>query len=434
MQTDRLPKIAFIISLCAIAFLYGFAAHGFGWFPASFIERAWQQARALEDTRPAFISTPRVYDRSGVRAPQQGEMQPGVTLVSTIWPDYGWKPGLALLDREGNFLHRWKADATEIFQDTTTLKGKRLSERSVHGSHLFPNGDVLAVFPYIGIARLDACGEIEWTVKQGIHHSVTKAADGSFWTVGVTEDSTLSSSRYPDGYPGLEGPIWHDLLIRLSPDGEVLQTVKILDVLYRNGLERYIFKSGHENTKDVTHTNDVEPLRPSMADEYPQFEAGDLVVSLRREDLVFVVDPDSWDVKWHAADPFIGQHDPDFIGDGWIGVFDNRTDGTERGTALGGSRIVAVEPATDSVRVLFPTSESEPFYTSAIGKWQMLENGNMLLAEGYAGRAVEVDSKGETVWEWVAPAYDENSVPEVTEATRYGLTPEEISRWPCSDR
>jgi hypothetical protein len=81
-------------------------------------------------------------------------------------------------------------------------------------------------------------------------------------------------------------------------------------------------------------------------------------------------DPESLDVKWHASDPFIAQHDPDFIGDGWIAVFDNQDDGTGRGSLLGGSRIVAVQPHTDSTKVLFPTEHSEPFTPPARDAWR----------------------------------------------------------------
>ena len=73
------------------------------------------------------------------------------------------------------------------------------------------------------------------------------------------------------------------------------------------------------------------PLSASMADQYPLFDAGDLVVSLRHIDAVFVLDPGTREVKWSAHEPFMRQHDPDFIGEGWISVFDNRNEATSRG-------------------------------------------------------------------------------------------------------
>lgn len=159
---------------------------------------------------------------------------------------------------------------------------------------------------------------------------------------------------------------------------------------------------------------------------------GDLLVSLRTPSLVFVVDPTSLEVKWTASTPFLHQHDPDFLGDGWIGVFDNNQDPTPRGTMLGGSRIVALSLNTDSMKTLFPTARSEPFYTATAGHWQTLDNGNYLLTEARAGRVVEVAPSGRTVWEWIHPPYDDARVPFVMNGARHDLTRADVADWACA--
>jgi hypothetical protein len=186
---------------------------------------------------------------------------------------------------------------------------------------------------------------------------------------------------------------------------------------------------------DPTHLNDIEALPDSLADQYPLFEAGDLLVSLRELDMIFVMDPVSKRVKWNSTGPQIRQHDPDFIGNGWIAIFDNRQDGTDRGTMLGGSRVIALQPGTDSLKILFPTSHSEPFYTEQRGKWQLLENGNMLLTEEEVGRVVEVAPDGSTVWEWIVEPvehFGRSRIPAVTNASRIDLGRDEIATWPCA--
>jgi hypothetical protein len=300
-----------------------------------------------------------------------------------------------------------------------------------------PNGDILLNLDYVGLARLDACGNTLWTLDEGNHHSIARAEDGSFWIPGMSSERRATTSQYPDGFPGISQPVWFDRILRVSEGGDILKDINLLDVLYANDLERYLVKAlgafpGDRVRDDPVHLNDVEPLSASMADEYPLFEAGDLVVSLRYPSLVFVFDPETSEVKWHASEPFLHQHDPDFIGGGWIGVFDNNKDITRRGTMLGGSRIVNVQPHTGSVEVRFPTPHSEPFYTDKQGKWQELSNGNMLLAETRAGRVVEVDSSGRTVWEWVNDPYKETRIPVVAQATRHDITPAEVASWPCS--
>lgn len=453
MHLPSFDKVAFVLSIAVFAFLYGIATQAFGWFPSDLVQRAWNQAEAVSPVSTSYLTgsagtsresyewtSPRVHDWSGVRIEQPNKIQPGVTLVSSAWSHSNkWSPGIRLLDQDGTVLHEWRIQPEEIFSDTAASPKGPLSTTDLHGSHLFPNGDVLVNVEYVGAVRLDACSGTVWkNSRYNYHHSVARDTDGSFWMPGVRRDVPARSDAFPDGYPGLEGPIHRSMIVHMSSDGEVLDTINVLDVLYKNNLERHLPHAlfhrdqGFSYSKDVLHMNDVEPLPDSLADQYPLFEAGDLAVSLKFLNLVFVLDPDSQRVKWHETHYFIGQHDPDFIGNGWIGVFDNNRDGTKRGTMLGGSRIVFVQPHSDSVRIAFPKKESDPLFTDVQGKWQKLSNGNLLLTEAKAGRAVEVDSVGRTVWEWAHKPSGETTVPEVAKAIRLNLDTDKVASWPCS--
>lgn len=439
---STLEKAGFVASLMVLAFLYGFAARWHGWFPNALLERASEQVTGLYVTwTPGPVArTDRVYDRSGVRVPDTGAVQPGLTLLQSSWNgEDGWTPGVRLIDRNGTVVHEWVLDQTTLFPDPPNGKGGVPARRSLHGSHLLPNGDLLVNLQYVGTARVDACGTVLWRAPMGGHHSIERAPDGAFWVPGMSPGLRSATERLPDGLPGLETPLYLDRIVRLAPDGAVLDSIDVLDVLYANDLERYLSKATQPRagtddpaTTDLTHMNDVEPLPPAMAADYPLFAAGDLLVSLRNLHLVFVVDPSTLEVKWHTSAPLIQQHDPDFIGDGWIGIFDNNEDFTARGTMLGGSRIVALQPHTDSTEVRFPTPHSEPFYTDIRGKWQALDNGNLLLTEGQAGRVVEVGPDGRTVWEWVHAPYDADHTVAVQQGARYDLTAADVASWPCS--
>lgn len=424
-------RLAFYLSLVCLSILYGYAANRLGWFPTDVLDRAYEQAGQLASP-PPFLSL-RVYHRQGARTVGGEGPAPGLRLVGSTWEgEDGWRPGLRLIDAAGEVHHAWSVDPKTVFEQTE--KRPELGNRAVdiQGSHLFANGDVLVNLEYLGTVRLDACSRVRWRLSGGGHHSIARAEDGTFWIPGVSPRPRTATPDHPDGPPGLERPVYHEYLRRVSPDGEVLDSIHVLDLLYENGLQRHIVKTSHGRPADVTHLNDIEPLPAEMAPEYPLFEAGDLVVSLRNLDLVLVVDPDTRRVKWHAAEPVLLQHDPDFIGDGWIGVFDNNHDLTERGTMLGGSRIVALRPHTSAKRILFPTDRSEPFYTDVRGKWQQLENGNLLLVESETGRVVEVAPDGRTLWEWIVAPYDDELVPYVTDAARVEITREQVSAWPCS--
>ncbi len=440
-------KVWFGLSLLVLAFGYGFASHAWGVFPKTFVETAWRQAywRVQAEKKNTPSLTDQIYDRKGWESSSPESMSPGMTLITSSWKkNEGWKVGPKLFDESGEIVHEWLFDRKKVF-GSGLVQRRDPESTDIQGSLLLSNGDVVVNLEYVGMARLNSCGKVLWTLTESNHHSIAHGRNGSFWVPGASQEKRSKSDQYPEGFPGLDGKkVWVDRILRVSGEGEILYDANVLDILYANGLERYIPKvlggkrpSPKKITSDVTHINDIEPLSPSMADEYPLFESGDLLVSARSLSLVFVVDPDTKEVKWHSSDPFVYQHDPDFIGGGWIGVFDNNYDLTsynspDRGTMLGGSRIVYIEPHTDSTKVQFPTQHSELLYTHVRGKWQGLNNGNMLLTEAQAGRAVEVNSEGRTVWEWIHKPTDNSKVPSVTKATRHDLTREEIASWPCS--
>lgn len=441
MSTSSLAKVWFVLSLTVLSFGYGFASHAWDLFPKSYVERAWRQALTLYglDKTTRQLAIPRVYDRHGVRGVQPQKTEPGMVLITSSWErneSDGLEPGAKLIDRDGRVLHEWHPDKRTLFPDSIGETRRDIAKTNFAGSYLFPNGDLILILEYIGAVRLDACGNVRWRLQEGAHHYLSRAGDGSFWMPGVSSSPQTTIPQHPDGIDGIDKPIWIDQVLHISSDGTVLDRVNVIDLLYKNDLERYIVKAygpyAEDVNRDPVHLNDVEPLGASMADEYPLFEAEDLLLSLRHPSLVLVFDPDSGRVKWHDSRPFIHQHDPDFTGEGWIGVFDNNDDLTKRGTMLGGSRVVALQPHTDSSRVRFPTQHSDPFYTSVQGQWEELGNGNLLLTESRAGRVVEVTPDGRTAWEWIHEPFGSSQVPVVTGASFEDLTRAQVKAWPCS--
>ena len=64
---------------------------------------------------------------------------------------------------------------------------------------------------------------------------------------------------------------------------------------------RLLPKFSRRTSGDLFHLNDVEALSNSIADQYPLFETGDLLISLRDLHLVFVMDPITEIVKWYTT-------------------------------------------------------------------------------------------------------------------------------------
>lgn len=432
---EKLLPLFFLMSAAFLSFLYGVSVGRFELFPYTFLSSSYNQfKRNFERPHQLF---PIRHLESGAKSHYPGETGPGLTLLTSYWRELDWKPGIRLIDAKGKVLHEWRTDPAEIWPTSpySDFKAgtKNVSSNYVHGSYLFENGDVLFNIEYMGLARISACGDIVWRLPYRTHHSIFRDESGDFWVSAMKwiEDTADGKERLAR-YPGLVPPVVEDFALKVSPDGEILQEISLLSALYKNGYEHLFWKIHRVFTEDVTHTNEIESLSASMADQYPLFDTGDLVVSMKAINSVFVLDPVTMEIKWLSIDLFLDQHDPEFIGDGWIAVFDNNWDGSPTGEYLGGSRIAATKPGTDYVRVLYPTERSKPFYTGAGGKFQILNNGNLLITEARAGRVFETDSLGRIVWEWVQEPYDDELVPEVLEGSRYDITPARVSQWKCN--
>lgn len=203
--------------------------------------------------------------------------------------------------------------------------------------------------------------------------------------------------------------------------------MSILDIIYDSDLVGMLFADGSvipggtgtRGHDDVTHINDIETLDRADASAFPRFEAGDIMVSMRILNAVVVIDRKTRRIKWSRIGPYIRQHDPDFLPNGRISVFDNRTDNAD-GTLLGGSRIIEVDIDSPEPVVVYDgaTPDGPRFYTEVRGKHQYLPNGNILLTEEGAGRALEVTPDGTTVWAYI-DRWDEERIVRLTEATRY---------------
>ena len=432
---ERIALFAFLAAILGGTWVAGALSARFGVFPYPAFNRVLNTLRDAVATPDRFHRA--VHDFEGVRITKPDRIAPGFTLITTYFPDKDWHAGIRLIDRDGKVVHDWNLDFSAI------LPGRQPQQDFVHGSQLLPNGDIIFNVAFAGLVRLDRCSNLVWQNEDiDAHHSVAPAADGGFWVSGnITRDDNAAGLEYLKQFQILNAPIYEDTFVKVSPEGEVLKEISSIDVLYRNNLQRLLTKMGRGKiaetgarkgfSGDIFHLNDIEELSPEMAAEYPLFEAGDIVVSLRQLHAVMVVDPDDLRVKWYTITATISQHDPDFIGDGWIGIFDNNLDLTRRGTVGGGTRILAVRPHTGEEKVLYPVGSAGPIYTDYGGKWQLLPNGNYLLTIAREGRALEVTAQGDTVWEWVTPRYGTEDIPEVLEATRYDIPAETIAGWTC---
>ncbi|MGC6486524.1 MAG: arylsulfotransferase family protein [Planctomycetota bacterium] len=432
---DLLPRVAFFAAALFFACLYGLIAARYDWFPNGVVKGALDEVERTDSDVDLSLHHvhPARHDLAGVAAYDEQERD-DVVLLTSFWPDDGDLPGLRLIDRSGATLHHWRVNPAEIWPESPhrdSVRGVFNDPTNyIHGAHLFANGDVLFNVEFMGLVRMNAAGEVLWTVDRRTHHSVAQAEDGSFWVCGMRWLETEAQRK--GRFDGLALPLVEDYALQVSPDGEVLQEVSVLEALFDAGLQHRIWRVGELRNGDVLHLNDVEPLPTAMAPDYPMFAAGDLLVSLRNIDTVLVVDPSTRAVKWSCHEPFLTQHDPDWIGGGWVSVYDNNNDGTRSGAPLGGSRLWRVRPATDEAELVYPPAEpatghERAFYSQQGGKAQQLPGGGWLVTEPQPGRVFEIDADGGTVWEWGHQRRGDGvSISEVLEGTSYRLTAAQV--------
>ena len=379
--SEKLPLFLFVFAVAFFPFCYGLAAGIWNLPPSQTALQAYYDARnlvlhwrndfELEPSRHLVEGYPERREAFAARRP--GALGGGNLLVSGLTPDAPTINGARLIDGEGEEIHFWPFDYAAIDPE-----GPPPWNVFQHGVAVLPDGSVIVNFDAGNrLARFGACGEVLWSVEGSFHHSATLAEDGTLWT--LRGDSLIQAS---------------------AENGEVLQEISIVEDLLMQGHHAILGLRSEENPEDEFefghdpfHGNHVEPLPAAFADAFPMFEAGDLLISLRNLNLVAVIGPESKKMKWWKIGPWHRQHDPHFAADGRILVYNNDMN-------FGPSQILAVDPASDEVEVLFEGSEEAPFYSWRRGKFQQLQDGRLLITESEHGRVFLVDAAGELVFEY----------------------------------
>ena len=412
----HLPFGCFVVAILCLCFAYGVAVGKWHLFPYGLLNAGLDSLRGLRNKPPHFIHPAR-YKGEGTVVCEPEQVFPGVTLIAGYLKDGDdWNLGIRLIDLNGKILHQWRIDPQDIWPESPhsdCVSGSRdvwMANPCIHGVLLLPCGDVIFNLDYVSLVRLNAHSEVVWKLPYRTHHSIFQDEDGKLWVCGTK----WREDRVPE-FPGLKPPLRDDIILKVSPEGVIEREISVLETLYQSGYHCLLFLSRSCSTGDVLHLNDVEVLSERKADAFGIFQAGDIMVSMRHINAVFVIDGETERIKWSMTYPFIDQHDPDFTEDGHITVFDNHLE------VFGGSRILRIDPSTREVEVLYGHRSNQYFFTFRCGKHQHLPNGNMLITEAQAGRLFEINANGEIVWSWIAPRWKKSKVAEILDGNRYSV-------------
>lgn len=253
-----------------------------------------------------------------------------------------------------------------------------------HGFDVMSDGSV--VYSHdggISLQRMDYCGSVAWAIDGKFHHSVTLSdREESVWTLLDEEVLEIWTETGE-----IKRRFSLEDVIAANPTHDIF-TIRMRD---DNGVGGNSRNKPDEWYNDPFHLNDVDPLPEKLADLFDGFAAGDLLLSARSLNLVFVLDPDTLEVKWWRSGAVRRQHDPDWSHTGEITVFDNRMNREY-------SRIASIAPTSYRTKTLFDGREND-FYSRIRGKHQVTAAGNLIVTSSQQGRFFEIDPNGEVVLE-----------------------------------
>lgn len=343
---------------------------------------------------------------------------PGFLLVSGYFVDVG-RPEIRLVDlADGTVRHVWAPAHADIAaaSEFDDLRPARRFEPQA--PMLMEDGGLVFLVNAGPLVRIGACSELEWVVDGEFHHSLERTLDGNL----VVPVNMRPKWQHPDFPVNFRD----DGMAIVTPDGEMIEKRSTIEMMHSAGLLG-LMHTNYGGEPDFAHINDIEVARETTR----SWRRGDMVMSFRHLNLVFLWRPETEEIVWWQSGPWLKQHDPDMHPDGSITIFSNDvvlewTDEMDRMLNVpmtGHSRVIRVTPATGEVKEVFTEAlRDNAIFTPTQGLHRMLEGGDVFIEETDFGRLTRVSADG-IVWSY----YNRNAeVAGVLNWSRF-LTAEEVA-------
>ncbi len=336
----------------------------------------------------AWVSSEDSNTKTGVTLHNAAKASPGINLYA---PNH--LAEAYLTDMNGKVLHKWvNRKSWEIWAHVA----------------LNENGDLLAIYKDKQLTRLAWDSSVIWRLRGRFHHDARFAKNGDVYALSRNDEIVI--------HHFLPVPILNDYVVVLSPTGQIKKKYSLFDSLKGyvgpgkiSNIYKHLLKPkrtlrlataiisrnpilfSQRTPFDLFHTNTVELVESPNA----LFNEGDLLISARNLSLVAVLNPEKRKINWET-NQFTMQHQPSFLANGNILVFDNGLPST-------GSRVAEINPRSQEIVWEYKGKPAQDFYAYNRGGTQRLPNGNTLITESPDGRAFEVTGEREIVWEFFTP-------------------------------
>lgn len=267
------------------------------------------------------------------------------------------------------------------------------------------------------LVRLAFDGERLWKRYLPVHHYAEELPDGRIAVL------TSRSRSIPAIFEDLTA-IDNGLAV-LSPDGKAIEAEhSFYDMLAKRPdlIELRTYRGGGPNLRrDFLHANFFQWMPGGeLAKRDRLYAAGNVLVTLRRQDAIAVFDLARSEVIWAwGQGEVVGLHEATVLENGHILLFDNRGRTYKPEDGEGWSRVVEVDPLARKIVWEYRADPPEDFYSHSRGTAARLDGGNTLICSSNQGRVFEVTPGGEIVWEYRTPHRDDKGHRAVLRAQRY---------------
>jgi hypothetical protein len=283
--------------------------------------------------------------------------------------------GAIMLNPDGSIAHVWR-----ISNESVDWEHRNDTNVFPHGFEIAPDGSIVTAFDKgSSLTKYDYCGNVVWQLRGRFHHSIDFEGEDAIW---VWKNKLLMKIDYNTGEILKEISLYK--VMEANPDIDIFGIIQ--DDTATGSNWAYILG-------DYWHQNDIDPLPKELEHHYPDFRTGDLLVCLRSDNLIFVMDQETLKVKWWRQGLTRRPHDPDWNDKGTITIFNNNMH-------RGYSNIMEVNPVTYKYSIILDGKQYN-FYTWWRGKHQIMPDGGILVTSPEQGRVFETDEKGDITFEFL---------------------------------
>lgn len=353
---------------------------------------------------------------SGVSQLDAERSYPGYNLVVSI------PHALAqLIDANGRVVRDWSdercrrmfraqllGDGRLVYLGTATAENEQAGEEDAEERPLALD----ARLAFVGCMSWE--GDVLWRRKIRAHHDVELTPQGEVLT--LTERRNSIPAVDPENLLRDNGLCYLEL-----ETGKILREIGLTKILVSRPdmFQLQDPPKSQQKGKDAIdhlHCNSVETLdrHGLAATEFLGPEK--VLLSIRHQDSIAIVNTETMELVWAWGQGELQhQHEATLNYNGKILLFDNGSQ--ERNY----SRILEVDPETDSITWEWTASNPHDFFSLTRGTVQPLPNGNVLVGSTNQSEAFEVTRAGEVVWKFVNPIQMSTTRRAVLRIERYPL-------------